>query len=309
MGLPLQLRPERSTQAREALTYARDSLFEREAVADERNLFTTALRRGMGEATFQEIRDEFQNRREGGQLRSMEAPKYSSGRHFTTPETIAAERAKIEYVRAGQNTVEPILSPRQAEQQANSRAFFNETQRRSIQEVLTSTDRLHGLRGLAGSGETSSLEAIREGAEKAGYAVEGFAPTARAAGQLREAGIDANTLQSFLARGENHPSANPEVRHLYMLNESSLASTKQMRTFLEKLNPADRVLVIRDTRRHQGVEAGRPFEKMHHAGMQTSRLDQIMRQKDPELLKAVEHLAAGETEKGCRDACPFAISS
>jgi conjugative relaxase-like TrwC/TraI family protein len=293
-----ELRPERSTQAREAVTYARDSLFEREAVADERSIFTTALRRGMGESTLLEIRDEVQSRRESGQFRSVEAPKYSSGRHFTTPETIAAERANIEYVRAGQNTVEPILSPLQAEQQASSRDFFNDAQSRSIQEVLTSTDRVHGLQGLAGTGKTSTLEAIREGAEAAGYAVEGFAPTARAAGQLREAGIDANTLQSFLARGDNHPSANPETRHLYMLDESSLASTRQMRSFLEKLNPDDRVLVIGDTRQHQGVEAGKPFEQMQHAGMQTSRLDQIMRQKDAELLKAVQHLADGETEKG-----------
>ena len=44
-------------------------------------------------------------------------------------------------------------------------------------------------------------------------------------GQLREAGIDATTLQSFLARGENHPSADPANRYLYLLDESSLAST------------------------------------------------------------------------------------
>ena len=37
---------------------------------------------------------------------------------------------------------------------------------------------------------------------------------------------------------------------------------------------------------------------MQRAGMQTSQLDQIMRQKDAKLLKAVQHLATGETEKG-----------
>ena len=71
-----------------------------------------------------------------------------------------------------------------------------------------------------------------------------------------------------------------------------------MRAFLEKLNPDDRVLVIGDTRQHQGVDAGRPFQQMQEAGMQTSQLDRIMRQKDPELLKAVQHLASNETEKG-----------
>lgn len=47
-----------------------------------------------------------------------------------------------------------------------------------------------------------------------------------------------------------------------MLDESSLAGTKQMRSFLDKIGPNDRVLVIGDTRQHQGVAAGRPFQQM-----------------------------------------------
>ncbi len=60
------------------------------------------------------------------------------------------------------------------------------------------------------------------------------------------------------------------------------------------------MLVIGDTGQHQGVDAGRPFEQMQDAGMRTSRLDKIMRQKDPGLLKAVEHLAKKETEIGVK---------
>ena len=293
-----QQEPPGQTRAREAVTFAKESTFEREAVADERALLTQALRRGMGEATFSEVRAEFETRRAEGEFRSVQREKYSSGRRFTTPETIAAERANVRHVLDGQKAVAPILSADNAEAQANSRDFLNDSQKSAIREVLTSEDRVHGLQGLAGTGKTTTLEAIREGAEQSGYKVEGFAPTSKAAGQLRDAGIEATTLQSFLARGENHPSADPASRHLYMLDESSLASTKQMRAFLDKLNPDDRVLVIGDIRQHQGVEAGRPFEQMQDAGMQTSQLDRIMRQKDPELLKAVQHLANNETEKG-----------
>jgi len=290
--------PDRNARAREAITYARESLFEREAVADERMIFRDALRRGMGETTYGEVRADFERRRERGDFHSIEAAKYASGRSFTTPETIAAERANIAHVLAGQNTMNPMMSAEDAQVQAKSRDFHNESQRRVIEEVLNSTDRIHGLQGRAGSGKTTVLDSIREGAEKSGYTVEGFAPTSRASAQLREAGIDANTLQSFLARGEKHPSANPELRHLYMLDESSLASTRQMRAFLDKLNPNDRVLVIGDTSQHQGVDAGKPFEQMQDAGMRTSQLDRIMRQKDPELLKAVEHLARNNTQQG-----------
>jgi len=293
-----QVQLDTSAQAKEAVTFARQSVYEREAVVDERIFLRDAMRRGMGETTYKEIRSEFETRRAAGDFKAVETPKYSSGRRFTTPETIAAERTNVEFTLSGRNAVEPILSAEQAQEQADSRDFLNEAQRRVIEETLNSTDRVHGLQGRAGTGKTTVLQSIREGAEKSGYTVEGFAPTSRAAAQLREAGIDASTLQSFLARGENHPGASPEPRHLYMLDESSLASTRQMRAFLEKLSPQDRVLVIGDTSQHQAVDAGRPFEQMQQAGMRTSQLDQIMRQKDPELRRAVELLANNETEKG-----------
>jgi conjugative relaxase-like TrwC/TraI family protein len=282
-------------RAQEAMTFARDHLFEREAVADERAIMTAALRRSMGEATFSEVRDQFSVRREQGQFHTVAQRTYDSAQRYTTPETLAAERANIQQVRDGRHALAPMMTEREAFAQADTRSFLNDAQRRVVHEVLTSTDRVHGLQGLAGSGKTASLETIREGAEAKGYKVEGFAPTSRAAAQLREAGIEANTLQSFLARKAEDT---PGQRHLYMLDESSLASSKQMRDFLQKVSPDDRVLVIGDTRQHQGVEAGKPFEQMQQAGMKTSQLDQIMRQKDAELLKAVQHLATGETEKG-----------
>jgi conjugative relaxase-like TrwC/TraI family protein len=281
--------------ARGAVAFAKEKVFEREAVADERIIMREALRRGMGEVSFSEVQSEFQRRREEGEFRSVQGQKHSSRRSFTTPETIAAERANVQHVLDGRDAAKPMLSDRAAEKQAQSQDVLNDAQRTAIREVLTSTDRVHGFQGLAGTGKTSALSAIREGAEQGGYKVEGFAPTSKAAGQLREAGIEANTLQSFLAR-QKEPD--PASKHLYMLDESSLASTKQMRAFLEKISPQDRVLVIGDIRQHQGVDAGRPFQQMQEAGMQTSRLDTIMRQTDPELLRAVQHLATNETEKG-----------
>ena len=54
------------------------------------------------------------------------------------------------------------------------------------------------------------------------------------------------------------------------------------------------MLLIGDTRQHQGVEAGRPFEQLQQAGMRTATLDEIVRQKDPALKSAVEILANGD---------------
>jgi conjugative relaxase-like TrwC/TraI family protein len=290
---PLEISPER---AQEALTFAKSRNFEREAVTDERDLMRDALRRGMGDLTYSQVRNNFEQRQTSGEFLPAPGQKHETGRQFTTREAIAEELATIKQMQKGQHTVEPIMRQEDAVAHAHTREFLNPSQQKAIEEVLTSQDRIHGLQGLAGSGKTAALATIREGAEQNGYAVEGFAPTSRAAAQLRDAGIQADTLQAFLARGGVERSAgDPNARHLYMLDESSLASTRQIQSFLEKIGPQDRVLLIGDTRQHQAVDAGKPFEQMQQAGMRTSHLDQIVRQKDPELLRAVEHFSRSDT--------------
>jgi conjugative relaxase-like TrwC/TraI family protein len=294
--------PDAAQRAQEAVSYAKERNFEREAVVDERDIIRDALRRGMGDLTFNQVRENFEHRNGTGEFQTLDAQKHDTGRQFTTRENIAAERATVAHMQRGQNAVEPIMSEKRAAAHAASRDFLNPAQRRAIEEVLTSRDQIQGLQGLAGSGKTTTLEAIREGAERHGYAVEGFAPTSRATQRLRDAGISADTLQAHLARGtreqaQTNPNDPGDCR-LYMVDESSLASTRQIREFLERLGPHDRVLLIGDTRQHQGVDAGKPFEQLQDAGMRTAQLDQIMRQKDPELLRAVEHLSRNETQTG-----------
>ena len=47
-------------------------------------------------------------------------------------------------------------------------------------------------------------------------------------------------------------------------------------------------------RRRRAVDAGRPFARLQEAGMRTAKLDEIVRQRDPELKAAVEQLARGQ---------------
>lgn len=289
---------ERNRQANSALTFARDKNFEREAVLDERAIFVDAMRRGMGEMTYPEVRASFESRIASGEFREVSGSKHSAGRHFTTARTIQAEKEIIRSVRDGQGQAYQLMSIEEAIPVTEAHQHLNQTQRRAAEQILTSRDQIQGLQGSAGSGKTSTLAVIRHGAEQNGYAVEGFAPTSRAAHQLREAGIVADTLQGFLSRARNQ--SDPSQKHLYMVDESSLASTGQMRDFLVKIRADDKVLLIGDIRQHQGVDAGKPFEQLQQSGMRSALLDRIVRQKDPGLLKAVEHLSKGEVEAGVR---------
>ena len=145
-----------------------------------------------------------------------------------------------------------------------------------------------------GTGKTTILAAVREGAEIDGYRVEGFAPTSRAAQKLGEAGIETSTLQQHLARGQQPDTCE---KRLFVLDESSLASTRQLHEFIERLRPNDRALFVGDWRQHEAVEAGRPFAQLQDAGMKTIKLEEIVRQKDLELREVVQQLARGNVRE------------
>ena len=279
-------------RVRESLTFARDKNFEREAVVDERALIRDGLRRGMGEVTYSQVRGNLDARLVSGEFQIVQRSESQPARQFTTAKTIAAEHEIVRRVGEGRNQVEPILTRQQAIYVADQHPHLNRAQQSVVEDVLSSPDRIQGIQGFAGAGKTTTLSVIRDAAEERGYAVEGFAPTSRAARQLNEAGVESGTLQGFLARSPN-PSI-LEQRHFYFVDESSLASTNQIREFLARLGLNDRLLLIGDTRQHQGVEAGRPFEQLQEAGMRTAKLDEIVRQKDPALKSAVELLAQGQ---------------
>ena len=46
-----------------------------------------------------------------------------------------------------------------------------------------------------------------------------------------------------------------DQKRLYFVDESSLTSTNQMKEFLNRLTPQDRVVLVGDVRQHQAVEA------------------------------------------------------
>jgi ATP-dependent exoDNAse (exonuclease V) alpha subunit len=147
------------------------------------------------------------------------------------------------------------------------------------------------------------LAAVRQAAERDGYQVEGFAPTSRAAQQLAEAGMASTMLQRHLTRVEE---SHVRDKRLYVPDESSLASTKQLHAFLHRLGADDRVLLVGDVRQHQSVDAGRPYQQLQEAGMETTRLDAIVRQRDPALRDILEQFTRRGIEQYDRRRRPVA---
>src|ERR1700732_1194786 len=277
---------------RQAVTYARDHVFERSAVEDRRDILEAALNRGMGQTTIAQVRQEFERRVQTGEFIAVE--HVGAGQQYTTATMLRMEREIIGHMQEGNRRGynDPTLVPEHIRIETEDRhRELNAGQRQAVEEVFLSREKIVGLDGIAGAGKTTTLAVVREGAESAGYKVEGFAPTSRAAQTLGDAGIETMTLQMHLVRGQR---ADTGEHQLYVLDESSLASTRQMHEFIERLHPNDRVLLVGDTRQHESVEAGRIFAQLQDAGMKTVKLEEIVRQKDPELKQTVEQLARGQ---------------
>jgi conjugative relaxase-like TrwC/TraI family protein len=286
---------EPEVEAKHAVTWARDHVFERSAVQDRRAILETALVRGMGETTYAQVRQEFERRIEAGEFR--EVSHVGAGRQYTTAVMVRMEREIVGRMQEGnrRDYGDPMLvSPHVRIATEDRHPELNASQRQAVDEIFLSREKVVGLDGIAGAGKTTTLSVIREGAEAEGYRVEGFAPTSRAAQKLGEAGMETSTLQKHLVRGQEPDSGE---KRLYVLDESSLASTRQVHEFVNRLHPNDRVLLVGDRRQHEAVEAGRPFAQLQDAGMKTVKLEEIVRQKDPELKQVVEQLARGEVRE------------
>ena len=277
--------------AQEAVTFAKERNLEREAVVDERSLLRDALRRSMGEVTVGAIRTEFERRITTDEFIAVPQSPGVPGRAFTTRDMIALERDTMQVMRSGRQARPSLVSGVTRYEIEHAHPHLSDPQRAAVERILATHDRIVALEGVAGAGKTTTLTAVRDGAEREGYRVEGLAPTSRAAHKLAEAGIPSRTLQRHLIQHEDMPD---QRARLYVVDESSLASTKQMHDFLHGLRSDDRVLLVGDVRQHHAVEAGRPYHQLQEAGVETVRLDDIVRQQDPALKQVVERLSRGE---------------
>jgi ABC-type glutathione transport system ATPase component len=171
-----------------SVTYARDHLFERSAVENERAILAAALSRSMGEANFSQVRQEFDRRVQTGEFRAPEpnsrqhGPKHA-GQQYTTAAMLRMERETIGQMQEGNRRgySDPMLVEGRVRIETEDRhPELNAGQRQAVDEVFLSRAQIVGLDGVAGTGKTTTLAVVREGAEQAGYKVEGFAPTSPA---------------------------------------------------------------------------------------------------------------------------------
>ena len=293
--IPLRLpQNEIEKRAHEAVTFARDNAHKTEAVADMRDVWIDALRRNLGLTNYAAVAAELHHRQESGEFKPINRQDHQP--ETTTDRMVVMERENIQTMLNGKENRPPMVEAERVNEVVTAIAesqkrTLNAKQKSAIEQILSSRDQIIGLQGGAGTGKTTALSVLREAAEKEGYQVRGFAPSARAAQQLAESGIQTETIQRFLRRRKEPATGS----RLWVVDESSLASTEHIHKLCRLLEPEDKVVVVGDVRQHQAVEAGSPFQQLQEHGMTTAALTEIVRQRDKDLKQTVEELAARNT--------------
>jgi ATP-dependent exoDNAse (exonuclease V) alpha subunit len=168
-----------------------------------------------------------------------------------------------------------------------------EQQRAAID--ITAAGDLKALAGVAGSGKSTTLKALREIWEKEGYTVKGAALAGIAVDNLQQAaGIKSRPLASYeLAWAHGHDPLTK--RDILVIDEAGTLGTRQLeRVFAMAEKAHAKVLLVGDAEQLQAIEAGAAFRGITFTHG-VSNLTEVRRQKSEWQRTATQDLGAGKS--------------
>src|SRR5271155_3525393 len=212
---------------------------------------------------------------------------------YTTQTALAREKAILAVEAAGRGAVAPILPAEVVRERLAGGGRARGPGAEAAEAMLGSPDRVVGVQGLAGTGKTHMLKTAAAIAMAEDFQVRAIASYGSQVNVLRGEGFQANTLAAFLASKDK----GIDDRSILILDEAGVVPARLMERFLRTAQEAGaRVVLLGDTAQTKAIEAGRPFDQLQAAGMRTALMDEIQRQRDPELRDAVRLAAFGDTD-------------
>lgn len=275
--------------AEDAVRLAEEHCFERASLVPERRLAAEALRRGYGAARADAIEKALGER-------SLLGAERNGVRHVTTREVLAEEAAMLDFARSGRGRCEPFIRG----PHAFARDWLGEGQRRAVEHILSSPDRVILVRGAAGTGKTTMTREAVDAIAASGTKVHLFAPSADASrNTLRGEGFsEADTVARLLVDERMQERARGGV---LWIDEAGLVGTRTMGRVFDLAKRIDaRVILSGDRRQHGSVERGAALRLLEdEAGLRPAELKEIRRQSG-EYRQAVEALSDGRIDEGFR---------
>lgn len=214
-----------------------------------------------------------------------------------------AEKSIIRLIADGKDSLPPLVTTSSkthnedgpGQREGKESPNLTQGQRQAVDLILTTTDRFVAIQGYAGVGKTTQFKAVLAGIEQLPESerprVVGLAPTHRAVGEMQAAGVDAQTLASFLhdeglkvAGGEK-----PDYRNtLFVVDESSMVGNSDMaRAYALIAEGNGRAVMSGDEAQLEAIAPGAPFRLAQgRSAIDMAVMKEIVRQT-PELKPAV----------------------
>ena len=226
-------------------------------------------------------------------------------RVYSTATVIGTEQALAERVEALVDRTDALaVAPPAAEAAiANAEerigASLTDGQRAAIASIATSGRGADLVVGVAGSGKTAALAALRDAYETAGYEVVGTSTSGQAARTLgREAGITQSRTLASLQWRWDHGMLALTSRHAVILDEAAMTDDRQLLRLLTAVELAGaKVVMVGDHRQLGPVGWGGSFEALvARYGDAVHVLSENVRQRDPAERAALEQLRSGDVK-------------
>lgn len=141
------------------------------------------------------------------------------------------------------------------EEYKNVDGFDCTDEQSEILKMVANGNRVSILTGGAGTGKTSSMKAVVNMLDEAGYDYLLLAPTGIAAKRLKEAtGRFASTIHMYLASINN--SDEPHIADYYILEESSMLSVHLLSTLLSSIGTEPNIIFVCDEAQLASISCG-----------------------------------------------------
>lgn len=201
-------------------------------------------------------------------LPAVGATHLSNAARYTSADVVDAERTVLQAARDRYNTrlavVDDATVNLAVAQFETANGFTLSTEQRAVLDRLTTAG--HGVDtviGVAGSGKTTIMAAMRAAYEAQGMTVAGAATAAVAAANLQtEAGITSRTIASWLTRITGGPGlAGVDV---LVIDEAAMADDRQMAALLSEAGrTSTKIVAIGDPLQLRAVGIGGTFAAVH----------------------------------------------
>ncbi|EHK3167737.1 conjugative transfer relaxase/helicase TraI [Salmonella enterica subsp. enterica serovar Urbana] len=251
-----------------------------------------------------DVRAEIARQVDSGALIKLDSVAGAGNRVLVPRVAYEMEKTIIRHIAEGKDAVQPLM----ALTPASVLSGLTTGQREATRTVLENTDRFMAIQGYAGVGKTTQFRAVMGALNTLSKSVRpqviGLGPTHRAVHEMREAGVEARTLASFLSetRLAIQAGETPDFRNvLFLTDESSMVGNRDMAELYQLVAAGGgRMVSSGDTAQLQAISTGLPFRLVQQrSAIDTVVMQEIVRQT-PALRPAIESIIAGQVEISLR---------